>query len=63
MLRKKSYCILKKMNQSGGKPQHVILVNSTSEIQEWDNKEEAHRVAELFNTNSEQGYEYIVKEI
>jgi hypothetical protein len=51
------------MNQSGGKPQHVILVNSTSEIQEWDSKEEAHRVAELFNTNSEQGYEYIVKEI
>lgn len=61
--RKKSYCILKKMESRLGKPQHVILVDGESEIREWDNKEDADKVAELFNANTDSGYEYIVKEI
>jgi hypothetical protein len=46
-----------------GKPQHVILVDGECEIREWDDKEEAENVAELFNSNTDSGYEYFVKEI
>jgi len=53
---KKSYCIIKKMKLQSGRPQHVILVNGHSEIQEWDNKEDADKVAELFNSNTDRGY-------
>jgi hypothetical protein len=61
--RKKSYCIIKKMTLRSGVPQHVILVDGESEIREWDNKEDADGVAELFNANTDSGYEYVVREI
>jgi hypothetical protein len=61
--RKKSYCIIKKMLLKNGKPQHVILVDGECEIREWDDKEEAEKVAELFNSNTDSGYEYFVREI
>lgn len=61
--RKKSYCIIKKMILKNGKPQHVILVDSQSEIREWDDKKEAEIVTELFNANTDSGYEYFVREI
>lgn len=61
--RKKSYCIIKKMILKNGKPQHVILVDSGCEIREWGDKMEAELIAELFNANTDSGYEYFVREI
>jgi len=62
-MSEKSYCIIKKMKIQTGKTQHVILVNGHSEIQEWDNKGDADIVAEIFNANTDSGYEYVVREI
>jgi len=59
----KSFCIIKKMKVNNGKTQHVILVDSSSEIREWANREEADKVAELFNANTDSGYEYVVRDI
>ena len=60
---KKSFCIIKKMKINSGKTQHVILVDGHSEIQEWETKEEADKVAEIFNSNTDGGYDYVVREI
>lgn len=58
---KDSYIIVKVLTKPGGKPQHVFLVDSNHEILEFETKEEAQRVADLFANNSENGWEYYVK--
>lgn len=64
MAKKEAYCIIKKMLPApNSKTQHVIIVDSTSEIMEFNDKDEADRIAKLFETNSDSGYEYIVKKI
>ena len=59
----KSFCIIKKMKLNNGKTQHVILVDGSSEIREWSSKDEADKVVELFNANTDSGYKYVVREI
>lgn len=60
---KDAYIIVKVLTKPGGKPQHVFLVDNHNEILEFDTKEEAQKVADLFETNSENGWEYYVKMI
>jgi hypothetical protein len=60
---KNAYIIVKVITKRGGKPQHVFLVDSNNEVLEFDDKHEAEKLAELFESNSEQGWLYYVKKI
>ena len=43
--------------------QTVILVDSISEIIEFDNKDEAQNLADIFQSNTDSGYKYYIKQI
>lgn len=60
---KDAYIIVKLLTIKNGKPQHVFLVDSNHEVLEFDNEDEAKNLAELFETNSENGWSYFVKKI
>jgi hypothetical protein len=60
---KDAYIIVKVLTKKGGKPQHVFLVDSNNEVLEFDTEDEAKNIAELFETNSENGWTYYVKKI
>jgi hypothetical protein len=60
---KDAYIIVKILTKKGGKPQHIFLVNSHNEILEFDTREKAQSVADLFVTNSENGWLYYVKKV
>jgi hypothetical protein len=59
----KSYCIIKKIVQLNGKTLNVVLLDSNHEVLEFGNKEEAQNWADILTSNSDSGWEYIVKEI
>ncbi len=58
-----SYIIVKIISTKKGKPQHVFLVDSNNEILEFKNESEAKHIAEIFETNSDNGWSYYVKKI
>jgi len=60
---KKAYCIVKELILENGATQNVILVNSLSEIIEFVTHEEAKKLAEIFEKNSNQKLKYTVKKI
>jgi hypothetical protein len=60
---KDAYIIVKVITKKGGKPQHIFLVDTNNEVLEFDDKCEAEKLAELFESNSEQGWLYYVKKI
>ena len=41
----------------------VILLNSDTEVWEFDTKEDAEKMKEIFQTNSDSGHVYEVKKI
>jgi hypothetical protein len=53
----KSYQI-KKIMVKNGKPQHVILLGSNSEVYETSCFGEATKLCELLNTNTDSGWRY-----
>ena len=58
------YVIVKKIkNPRTGIEVPVILVDSHSEIMEFENKTEAEKMKDLFQINSDSGYNYEVKKI
>lgn len=59
----KSYVIVKILQTKKGKPQHVLLVDTNNEILEFNDKSQAEHLANIFETNSEQGFTYYVREI
>ncbi len=59
----KMYCIIKELVLENGVTQNVILVNSMSEIIEFNNYTEAKDLATIFETNSDSNIKYIVKRI
>jgi hypothetical protein len=60
---KDAYIIVKVLIKKHGKPQHVFLVDSNNEVLEFDTEDEAKNIAELFETNSENGWMYYVKKV
>ena len=62
-MREKVFCIIKELILANGKMQSVILLDSQSEILEYDDIESANNMAEIFNNNSDSGYNYYVREI
>jgi archaellum biogenesis ATPase FlaH len=57
------YCIIKELILPNNVKQNVILVDSLSEIIEFDNKDEAQNLADIFQSNSDSGYKYYIKKI
>ena len=58
-----SYIIVKVITKKGGKPQHVFLLDSNNEILEFKTEDEAKKLSELFENNSDSGWTYYVRKI
>ena len=54
---------VKALNHSVSKRLPVILLNGQSEVWEFDTLEEAEKMKEIFQTNSDSGHIYEVKKI
>ena len=57
------YVIIKHINTENKKRVPVILLNSESEILEFDTLESAEKMKEIFELNSDSGHKYEVKKI
>ena len=57
------YIIIKYVKNTNGVELPVIILNSHSEILEIESLEEATKMKELFETNSDSGHRYEVKKI
>jgi hypothetical protein len=57
------YVIVKYIPNIKGIEMPVLIVDTHSEILEFDTQEEADKVKELFQTNTDSGYRYEVKKI
>ena len=58
-----SYLIIKEIKSDNGKVLPVVLLDSQSDVMEFDNREEADRMAAVLNVNSDSGHTYRVKKI
>jgi len=57
------YVIVKHIKTENKKRVPVILLNSESEILEFDTLESAEKIRDIFELNSDSGHEYEVKKI
>lgn len=57
------WVIVKNVKNDTGKVLPVILIDSQNEILEFETYEQAERVKNLFETNSDSGYKYEIKKI
>ena len=60
------YVIIKHVktnNGSSGKRLPVIILNSDTEVWEFETEEEAEEMKEIFQTNSDSGHKYEVKKL
>lgn len=57
------WVIVKNVKNDTGKVLPVILIDSQNEILEFETYEEAERVKNLFETNSDSGHKYEIKKI
>ena len=60
---KESYIIIKKVENSRGVTVPIVMLNGLSEVMEFDNYEEANKVAQLFEVNSDSGRKYTIRRI
>ena len=58
-----SYLIIKEIKSDNGKVLPVVLLDSQSDVMEFDNREEADKMAAVLNINSDSGHTYRVKKI
>lgn len=57
------YCIVKIIKNNEGVSLPVILLDSSDEVWEFSNEEEAKHIAEILEKNSDSGYNYFVKKV
>ena len=57
------FVIIKYMESKDGVVVPVILLDTMGEVWEFDSKERAQEMANIFNTNSDSGHKYEVKKI
>lgn len=62
-MKKTMYVIVKQIKTETKKRLPVILLNSESEIWEFDTIEDAEEMKDIFQTNSDSGHIYEVKKI
>ena len=58
-----SYLIIKEIKSDNGKVRPVVLLDSQADVMEFDNREEADKMAAVLNVNSDSGHTYRVKKI
>lgn len=58
-----SYLIIKEIKSDNGKILPVVLLDSQADVMEFENKEEAEKMAAVLNINSDSGHTYRVKKI
>jgi hypothetical protein len=58
-----SYLIIKEIKSDNGKVLPVVLLDSQADVMEFDNREEADKMAAVLNINSDSGHNYRVKKI
>ena len=58
-----SYLIIKEIKSDNGKVLPVVLLDSQSDVMEFDTMEEADKMAAVLNINSDSGHTYRVKKI
>jgi len=58
-----SYLIIKEIKSDNGKILPVVLLDSHSDVMEFDTMEEADKMAAVLNVNSDSGHTYRVKKI
>ena len=58
-----SYLIIKEIKSDNGKVLPVVLLDSQADVIEFDNREEADKMAAILNINSDSGHTYRVKKI
>lgn len=57
------YVIVKYMKNTIGIEMPVLIVDPHSEVLEFDTKEEAEKVKDIFQANTDSGYKYEVKKV
>ena len=57
------YCIVKMVKSVNGKELPVIMLDSHDEVWEFDDFEDAERIANILEKNSDSGYRYWVKKV
>jgi hypothetical protein len=58
------YVIIKSVkNKKTGKTLPVVLLNSNTEVWEFESENDAEKMKEIFQTNSDSGHVYMVKKI
>lgn len=57
------YVIVKYVPNMIGVEMPVLIVDTHSEILEFDTREEAERVKDIFQANTDSGYRYVVKKV
>ena len=60
---KESYIIIKNVKNTNGVIVPIILLDGLSEVMEFSDYEEANRIAQLFEINSDSGWKYTVRKI
>lgn len=58
-----SYLIIKEIKSNNGKILPVVLLDSQADVMEFEEKEEADKMAAILNVNSDSGHTYRVKKI
>jgi hypothetical protein len=60
---KESYVIIKNVKNTNGVTVPIILLDGLSEVMEFSDYEEANKIAQLFEINSDSGWKYTVRKI
>jgi len=60
---KESYVIIKNVKNTNGVTVPIILLDGLSEVMEFSDYEEANRIAQLFEINSDSGWKYTIRKI
>ena len=58
-----SYCIVKLIKNPIGVEMPVVLLDTNEEVWEFENPDEAMKMAEILTKNSDSGYRYYVKKV
>ena len=58
-----AYCIVKIVKTVDGKELPVIMLDSQDEVWEFEIHEDAERIANILEKNSDSGYTYTVKKV
>jgi hypothetical protein len=58
-----SYLIIKEIKSDNGKVLPVVLLDSQADVMEFEDKEEADKMAAVLNINSDSGHTYRAKKI